>query len=198
MIEIPIIIIAGGKSSRMGEDKALLPFGNYSTMVEYQYFRLKKIFKHVYISWKTEKKFIEKDISIFDLDEYKNISAPTVAILSIINFVKTGYFFVLSVDTPFFPEEAFLKLFNSISQNNLDEVVIASNNRGIEPLISIYHTSIYNKVKQMINDNNHSLTYLINHSVSNKIEFANEDIFYNLNYKTEYEQGLLWLKEIKK
>jgi len=34
------IIFAGGKSSRMGRDKALLPFGGYDTLTEYQYRRL--------------------------------------------------------------------------------------------------------------------------------------------------------------
>ncbi len=30
--DIPLVIFAGGKSSRMGKDKALLPFGGYSTL----------------------------------------------------------------------------------------------------------------------------------------------------------------------
>ena len=87
LINIPVVIIAGGKSSRMGRDKALLPFGNYETLVQFQYERLKKIFKDVYISWKNEKIAITNN-NIFDLDEYKNISAPTIALLSIIRFFK--------------------------------------------------------------------------------------------------------------
>jgi len=49
------IIFAGGKSSRMGRDKALLPFGGYDTLTEYQYRRLSKIFNRVYISTKNDK-----------------------------------------------------------------------------------------------------------------------------------------------
>jgi len=42
--DIPCVILCGGKSSRMGEDKALLPFGEYSTLVQYQYERLQSVF----------------------------------------------------------------------------------------------------------------------------------------------------------
>jgi len=60
------IIFAGGKSSRMGRDKALLPFGEYSTLCEYQYQRLAKIFETVHISTK-EAKFDFDAPLIYDL-----------------------------------------------------------------------------------------------------------------------------------
>ncbi|HEY9190437.1 MAG TPA: NTP transferase domain-containing protein, partial [Sulfurovum sp.] len=52
---IPAVIIAGGKSSRMGEDKALLPFGPYRSLAEFQYHRLSSLFETVYISAKKHK-----------------------------------------------------------------------------------------------------------------------------------------------
>jgi len=60
MFNIPCVIFAGGKSSRMGENKALLPFAGFETLTEYQYTRLSKIFSSVYISC--------KDKSIFSFD----------------------------------------------------------------------------------------------------------------------------------
>ena len=50
--DIPLIIFAGGKSSRMGEDKALLPFGGYPTLTQFQYIKLRKNFQNIYISAK--------------------------------------------------------------------------------------------------------------------------------------------------
>ena len=38
--EMPLVILCGGKSSRMKEDKALLPFSNASSLAKYQYKRL--------------------------------------------------------------------------------------------------------------------------------------------------------------
>jgi len=62
---IPAIIFAGGKSSRMGRDKALLPFGGYQSLAQYQYNKLKTIFKDVYISTKKNKFDFEANL-IYD------------------------------------------------------------------------------------------------------------------------------------
>ena len=48
MIDIPCVIFAGGKSSRMGEDKALLAFGEFPTLTQFQLNKLQKIFKNVH------------------------------------------------------------------------------------------------------------------------------------------------------
>ncbi len=205
LINIPVVIIAGGKSSRMGRDKALLPFGNYETLVQFQYERLKKIFKDVYISWKNEKIAITNN-NIFDLDEYKNISAPTIALLSIIRFFKEHkcYFFVLSVDTPFFPDHAFKHMFESVKNINCDladhnynEIIVSSNINGVEPLIAIYSTTLFDKVLKMVLDNNHSLNNLIENSINKKIYFETSYYFNNLNYQDDYNKGLLWLAKIQ-
>ncbi|MDP1784432.1 MAG: NTP transferase domain-containing protein, partial [Sulfuricurvum sp.] len=42
LFDLPCILFAGGKSSRMGSDKSLLPFGGYPTLAQYQYERLSK------------------------------------------------------------------------------------------------------------------------------------------------------------
>ena len=56
---VSAVIFAGGKSSRMGEDKSLLPFGTYTTLAEYQHAKLSKLFYKVYLSAK-KNKFIFK------------------------------------------------------------------------------------------------------------------------------------------
>ena len=55
LYDMPMVIFAGGKSSRMGQDKALMPFGKYNSLAQYQCERLSKIFKNIYISSKTNK-----------------------------------------------------------------------------------------------------------------------------------------------
>ena len=51
------VILAGGKSSRMGRDKALLPFRGFDSMTEYQIDKFKNHFKKIYISTKNRDKF---------------------------------------------------------------------------------------------------------------------------------------------
>ena len=57
MYDIPCVIFAGGKSSRMKKDKSLLPFGGFDTLTQFQLFCLQKLFKTVYISCKDKSKF---------------------------------------------------------------------------------------------------------------------------------------------
>jgi molybdopterin-guanine dinucleotide biosynthesis protein A len=123
MIEyIPCVILCGGKSSRMGEDKALLPFKNSNTLIEYQYNRLQQIFSDVFISLKKDKVNFTKNI-IYDKNQ--NISSPMIALDSIFESIKNDKVFIITVDTPFITKQTIEDIINN-SQNH--EITIAKTN----------------------------------------------------------------------
>ena len=63
------VILAGGKSSRMGQDKTLLPFGGFETLTHYQASKFSKVFDEVFISSKNQ-----IDRILYDYEnEIKNI-----------------------------------------------------------------------------------------------------------------------------
>ena len=95
MFDIPCVIFAGGKSSRMGEDKALLPFSTFDTLTEFQHSRLSKIFNNVYISIKDKSKFNFEATFIEDV-KVNNIFAPTAGFVSVFKELKDEKIFVLS------------------------------------------------------------------------------------------------------
>ena len=67
MSEIPCVILAGGRSARMGADKCFLDF-KAKSLIEWQFEKMSKLFKSVFISCKADKfggKFGEKTL-IFD------------------------------------------------------------------------------------------------------------------------------------
>ncbi len=187
MFNIPCIIFAGGKSSRMGEDKSLLPFAGFSTMTEYQHQRLKKIFKNVYISCKETNKF-DFDANFIEDVQTDSIFAPTVGFVSIFKELKDESFFVLSVDTPFVGEEEIIKLINA--DNKSLDATIAKTDFGSHPLCGIYHRSLEKKFTQMLNEDNHKLGYLLKSSNTKYLHFSSEKSFVNLNYFTEYKEAL--------
>ena len=67
MSEIPCVILAGGRSARMGADKCFLDF-KAKSLIEWQFEKMSKLFASVFISCKADKfggKFEEKTL-IFD------------------------------------------------------------------------------------------------------------------------------------
>ncbi len=186
MYTTPCVIFAGGKSSRMGEDKALLPFADSKTLVQFQYNRLSKLFQNVYISCKSQEKFDFEGNFIEDLNQ--ELFAPTTAFISIFNSLQCDRFFAMSVDTPFIDQEIIDTLFS----NDLDDIdaTIAMLNEKIQPLCGIYHRSLLHAFETMEKDDNHKLGFLLKKSNVNVAEFIDQEKFLNLNNKEEYNKAL--------
>lgn len=187
MLNIPCVIFAGGKSSRMGEDKTLLPFAGITTLTEYQHSRLSKIFTNVYISCKDKNKFSFAANYIED-KVLENSFAPTLAFISIFEQLKCDSFFAISVDTPFISEKIISKLISADS--NTVDVTVAKTEDGIQPLCGIYHLSLLSSFKKMLQEDNHKLNFLLKNSQTTYVMFTNDDSFLNLNHPHEYEKAL--------
>ena len=187
MFDIPCIIFAGGKSSRMGEDKALLPFGSFPTLTQYQLHRLQKLFKKVYISCKNKNKFDFEANFIEDVQS-ENIFAPTTGFLSIFNHLTDQRFFVISVDTPFVTEKEIEVLINK--DKLISDATVAKTAYGIQPMCGIYHSSLESKFLEMFKTNNHKLNFLLKSSNTTYTYFQDEQPFLNLNKPDEYKEAL--------
>ena len=179
------IIFAGGKSSRMGRDKALLPFGEYSTLCEYQYQRLAKIFETVHISTK-EAKFDFDAPLIYDC--YPQ-SSPLVGLISIFETIESDECFILSVDAPFVDEQVIKRLYKQ-SEESLADAIIAQSPGGNQPLCGIYRRSILPYAKEFIAQENHKLNALLRRADTTFVLFEDEAPFDNLNHPHEYEKAL--------
>ncbi len=176
------VIFAGGKSSRMGEDKSLMPFGGYKSIAEYQYEKLSKIFDKVYISTK-EDKFDFKANLIYD--KYPE-SSPLVGLVSLFDTIKEDKCFVLGVDVPFIDEV----IINILMKESDNITTIAKSPNGLEPLCGVYNRSILPLAKELLKDNNHKLNYLLKESNAKSIYFDNKDAFQNLNFIDDYKEAL--------
>ena len=175
------VILAGGKSSRMQQDKALLPFGEAKSLSEFQYRRLSKIFSKVYISSKNNK--FDFDVQVIE-DRYEN-SSPLVALVSIFETLeKVEEIFLLSVDTPFVSE----MVIDVLYKNNCSvDVVVAQSDNGLEPLCAIYHRSCLVEAKRALEENKHRLHALLEKLEVKSVKIEDESLFMNLNYPSEYE-----------
>lgn len=184
---LPCVIFAGGKSSRMGEDKALLPFGGFDTLTQFQLSRLKPLFSSIYISCKDSSKFSFDANFIEDMD---SSFAPAVAIDTI--FCKLGCerFFAISVDTPFVGDSVISKLLEQ--DDACHDAVVPSVDGSLEPLCAIYHGAIRVKVQRAMAEQNYKLTSLLDDALL--VEFEPSEQFLNMNRPEDYQKALLRLE----
>ena len=185
---IPAVLFAGGQSSRMGQDKALLPFAGYETLSEYQYSRLSKYFKHVYISSKEDKFDFQAEI-IFD--RYPE-SSPLVGLASVFETLEADTVFILSVDAPFVNEEVIETLIKHLGDA---DTVIARTPGGKQPLCGIYRRSILPFVQESIENNQHKIGNVLQKVLTKYVDFKDEALFMNLNHPHEYEAAVQNLKK---
>ena len=176
---IPAVLFAGGQSSRMGQDKALLPFAGYETLSEYQYSRLSKLFEKVYLSSKEDKFDFQTEI-IFD--KYPE-SSPMVGLASVFETLEEDAVFILSVDTPFVNKEIIERL---IKQSEGTDAAIARTPGGKQPLCGIYTRAILPFVQENIQNNRHKIGNVLQKVRTKYVDFEEEKFFMNLNHPHEY------------
>lgn len=189
MFDLPCVLFAGGKSSRMGQDKSLLPFGGFPTLTQYQYHRLASLFQSVYISTKTADKF-DFDAP-FILDPIDVDYAPTGGFVSSFQTLKNNRIMVISVDTPFVDESVFNALIKA-DRDDLD-AVIARTAEGSHPLCGIYHHSLLDDFERMLREGDHRLGKLLGSKNTLYIDFEEEEPFMNLNHPHEYTQACTFM-----
>ncbi|WP_345988333.1 molybdenum cofactor guanylyltransferase MobA [Sulfurimonas sp. HSL1-2] len=184
---LPCVIFAGGKSSRMGRNKALLPFDGFATLAEYQYARLFPLFDATFISVKTTEGYPERlpylpdDPSITD-------SAPTAGFITAFRSLGAERIFALSVDTPFV-DAAVIRALLSHDSDELD-AVIARTEGGTHPLCGIYHRSLLARFETMAATGDHKLGRMLSERRVRYVDFDEEQLFSNLNHLHEYEAAL--------
>ena len=190
MTDLPCVILCGGKSSRMGEDKSLLPFSSSNSLAQFQYDRLKTFFKNIYISSKTDKfNFLEKDNLI--LDKNQDVYSPILALETIFEKFIDKKIFILTVDTPFISIESIERI---IKESSDVDICIAQTEK-IHNLCGVFSSTINLTIKSMIEKDIHKIFYLIKNSKYKIIEFLDDDEFMNINNKNEYHKSIKFINK---
>lgn len=184
MYKMPAVIFAGGKSSRMGEDKSQLAFAGYNSLSEYQYRRLEELFEKVYLSAKSDK--FDFECAIVS-DNYA-IHSPLAALISLFENLDISEVFILSVDAPFVDKDVIERLMREERETN--DTVIAESPNGVEPLCGIYKRSIVPEARRMLEEDQHRLTILLERVKTKKVKFESKAPFLNLNHPEEYQEAL--------
>jgi len=184
-VPLPLVIVAGGKSSRMGSDKALLPFGDQPTLTQYQLYRLSPYFKSIHVSAKNAEKFDFEASFINDIAAYDDHS-PLVALLSILDYFNTPVC-VLSVDTPFVTPTVFETLYSHLNENV--DALVATSASSSHQLCAIYTPAIKPIIASLLKNNEHKIRLVLAQARTRFIAFEDDSLFSNLNHPYEYESA---------
>lgn len=169
----------------MGQDKSLLPFGEYPTLAQYQYERLQRLFSHVYLSTKDAHKF-DFNPNIIE-DPIGSDFAPTAGFVAAFDATTSERIFVMSVDAPFVDAQTIQALLDSDAPHY--DAVISKTTSGTHPMVGIYHRCILGQLKRMLHEGDHRLGKLLSSIKTHYVQFPHEEPFANLNHPNEYEEA---------
>ncbi|GAA8067811.1 molybdenum cofactor guanylyltransferase MobA [Helicobacter pylori] len=192
IIDNTCVLLAGGKSSRfitnnIQTNKALMPFESYSSLLEYQYTRLLKLFKKVIIS---AKKSYELNAPYL-LERESDLFSPLFGIYNAFLTLQTPYIFFIPIDTPLVSFES-IKALCGIKNFS---VVYTKSPTKEHYLISLWHQNNLNALNYALKTQNYRISDLVKNTSSVAMHLDKEEEFLNLNTLKDYELAVQILKE---
>lgn len=178
------IVLAGGKSSRMGTDKGFLMLNN-KPFVQYSIDALKPLVSEI---------IIVSDNPDYDVFGYKRIadaikdSGPISGICSGLQASKNVYNLVLSCDIPLITSEVLKKLIDAIDDTS--EIIQAESNGKSMPLVAVYKKSIAYIFYKFLQEDERRLRVAIKSCQFKNVvlDKALENTTMNINTKEEFKQ----------
>ena len=182
--KVSAIVLSGGKSSRMGEDKCDLKY-NGETLLNLQVEKFKRIgiddvIASGYRGKDCKAKVVEDEI----------LKGPLSGILKGMQVIKNDRAFVISVDVPLFKEDSIKKLIDYSLDKEL-QIVLARHGGKQEPLIGVFKKEVTSKIENIIKGDNHSVMRLVDECSYDFLDIEeDEEYFLNINYKDDYDKLL--------
>ena len=175
-----VLILSGGKSSRMGQDKAKMELGG-KTMVERAVAFWKETLPEakLYLSVGAPDHFEELPqgvIPVYDLELGKG---PMEGLRSA--FLQTGeeLLLVSAVDMPLLKREAYALL--NKKRHHCEDICIFKGQKGPEPLFGFYRSSCLPLMETLLAQDNRRMTDLISGSKTTYVPLPDESWVTNVN-----------------
>lgn len=183
-----LVILAGGKSKRMGTNKALLKVGD-KTLLEHMVSIFKDKFDEIYLSVNEKGNFKDLDIEITEIEDIHKGIGPMGGFHAIFSSTEVDSFFACAVDTPFVMPSAAVEMMEQ--SENVDICALIKEDGKTEPLFAVYNRSCFPEMEKMIAVKHYRLGELFEKSNVKYIQkYDLNKSFANLNTREEYEEAL--------
>lgn len=187
------IILAGGQSKRMGNDKAFLDFGGKSfirTVAE----KLSKKCSQLIISANKDWHIYRNELRGIDFDFVKDMdpyAGPLNAIASTSAFIKNDIVFIATCDTPFLDENIIDYYMSIIGKY---DAVIPIVEKRHQPLNTLYKKTATILAKEIYQTRKSLMAWveMLNYKPIDESDIANYILTYkSINTKEDYERFVL-------
>lgn len=180
------LILAGGYSKRMGQDKALLDFHGMP-QIEYVHELLSKHCSKVYLSKRPNQKPYKRIMSIDDDEQFAD-SGPLGGILSAMKKYPNESWLVMACDLPFVDHKALKTIMAARDEQKLATAFISSSDALPEPLCAIWEGRGYAAILQLFNEGIKCPRKILIKSNAHLITQINPRWLDNVNTLQEYNQ----------
>ena len=134
-MDVTCAILAGGKSRRMGRDKALIPVGDRA-LLSRVYAVAEEVFTDILVLSNLHTHLDKVRAPI--VKDVIPRQGPMIGIVSALLYARTPYVFVLACDMPFLRKDAIEYVLTAARG---EDIVIPKTEKGFEPLHALYNRS---------------------------------------------------------
>ncbi|WP_062108351.1 molybdenum cofactor guanylyltransferase [Bacillus niameyensis] len=183
------IILAGGRSSRMGQNKALMKL-NGEQVIKRLIKEFEPISKKVILIANDHSPYTNLGVKVKeDILGYRG-QGPLAGMYTGLKEVSTGYCLVVACDMPFAAQELALKMVKMMTEYDCDAVIPVTD-QHTHPLFSIYNARIVDQVKAVLETERRSMKALIErlnvkfHKIDKDLE-----VVWNMNTLEDYFEAV--------
>lgn len=196
-----LVILCGGKSTRIGTDKALLPFGD-CCLIEYLVRKFQPDFPKIYLSVQQKNDYAHLNLPVTTIGDIYGNAGPLSGIFSALSMISEERAFFISVDTPFVEPTLGLYLLSQPQEHPIWAIERA--NDQLETLSAVYSKSCIPQVGKAMLFHQYSFNrlhekcnagYIPEEELANICPVPLNEQFFNINTRTHYYHALKLLSE---
>ena len=188
------VILAGGKSSRFGNDKSIIKLGS-KTLIEHTISKIEKDFSEILIVSKNQEFYLSKKNVFFTEDCIKGYLGPLVGVLSAMKWIKKEkkkykWLATFPCDTPFFDKRIIFELKKASKLINKKLFFIKSGEKR-HNIFGLWSIDLIDVLEQDINNNYRKVEVWADKMGFENINITTDsfDSFLNINTKEDFEKA---------